>query len=46
MFINGVEVRKKSGEPPRDGQLVGVVANAAKNTAATFAFEDFKVARP
>ncbi len=47
LFVNDVEIRSFTGEPPADGQLVGLIGEALeKSDAVTHAFDNFTVSTP
>jgi len=45
-YINGVKFKEITGQPPENGQEIGVIAYSPKKGAATYAFANVEVTQP
>lgn len=46
IYVNGVEYRSLKGQPPSDGQQIGVRATSPRNDRAVWGFDDFRITVP
>jgi hypothetical protein len=46
IYVNGQLFREVNGQPPPNGQEIGVRAISAKNVKAIYAFDDIKITQP
>jgi hypothetical protein len=46
IYVNGQLFREVTGQPPPNGQEIGVRAISAKNLKAVYAFDDIKITEP
>jgi hypothetical protein len=46
IYVNGQLFREVTGQPPPNGQEIGVRAISAKNMKAVYAFDDIKITEP
>lgn len=46
IYVNGIEYRTIKGQPPSDGQQIGVRATSPRNDRAVWGFDDFRITVP